>query len=56
MDSFVECLHEAVLVSRLPQMEQWSELNKQLAYKYASYEHSANIIVKDLNLLINRKK
>lgn len=56
MDSFVECLHEAVLVSRLPQMELWSELNKQLAYKYASYEHSANIIVKDLNLLINRKK
>ena len=56
MDSFVECLHEAVLVSRLPQMEQWSELNKQLAYKYASYENSANIIVKDLNLLINRKK
>ena len=56
MDSFVECLHEAVLVSRLPQMEHWSELNKQLAYKYASYEHSANIIVKDLNLLINRKK
>jgi hypothetical protein len=54
MDSFVECLHEAVLVSRLPQMEQWSELNKQLAYKYASYENSANIIVNDLNILIKQ--
>lgn len=56
MDHFVECLHEAVLVSRLPQMEEWSELNKQLAYKYASYENSANIIVNDLRKLLESYK
>jgi hypothetical protein len=60
MGSFVQCLSNAVHCAKneaFPtSMEYYSEMNKALAYKYASYENSANIIVKDLNLLINRKK
>jgi hypothetical protein len=60
MGSFVQCLSNSVHCAKneaFPtSMEYYSEMNKHLAYKYASYENSANIIVKDLNLLINRKK
>jgi len=60
MDSFVQCLSNAVHCAKneafSTSMDYYSEMNKSLAYKYASYENSANIIVKDLNLLINRKK
>lgn len=60
MGSFVQCLMNAVHCAKneaFPtSMEYYSEMNKALSYKYASYENSANIIVKDLNLLINRKK
>lgn len=58
MDSFVQCLMNAVHCAKneaFPtSMEYYSEMNKHLAYKYASYENSANIIVKDLNFLIRQ--
>lgn len=55
-EHFVECLKEAVLISLSSGIKQWSELNKELAYKYASYENSSDIIVKDLKLLIEKCK
>lgn len=55
MDSFVLCLKKAVESSKeKSSFNYYSEMNKQLAYKYASYENSANIIVNDLNSLIEK--
>jgi hypothetical protein len=58
MNSFVQCLINAVHSAKNKafnnSMEYYSEMNKALAYKYASYENSANIIVKDLNTLIKK--
>ena len=53
MDHYVQCLAKAVQSAQNPEtMNYFSEMNKELAYKYASYEHSADIIVSDLNKLL----
>ena len=53
MDHYVECLYKAIQAAQNPElMNYYSEMNKELAYKYASYEHSADIIVSDLNKLL----
>jgi len=55
MNDFVDKLIIAVLSAKNKDMMQsFSVLNKKLAYKYASYENSANIIVKDLRLLLEQ--
>ena len=55
MNDFVDKLIIAVLSAKNKDMMQsFSDLNKKLAYKYASYENSANIIVKDLRLLLEQ--
>jgi hypothetical protein len=57
MDHYVQCLVKAVQSAQNPEsMNYYSEMNKTLAYKYASYENSANIIVKDLRLLLEQYK
>jgi glycosyltransferase involved in cell wall biosynthesis len=57
MDSFVQCLSNAVHSAKNSElMNLYSEMNKSLAYKYASYENSANIIVQDLRTLIEKYK
>jgi glycosyltransferase involved in cell wall biosynthesis len=53
MDHFVHCLVRGIQAAQNPElMNYYSEMNKELAYKYASYEHSADIIVSDLNKLL----
>jgi len=53
MKHYVECLYQAILAAQNSElMNYYSEMNKELAYKYASYEHSADIIVSDLNKLL----
>ena len=53
MDHYVECLYKAIQAAQNPElMNYYSAMNKELAYKYASYEHSADIIVSDLNKLL----
>ena len=55
MESFVASLYRSVNASKDEELfNYYSEMNKALAYKYASYENSANIIVKDLNILIKQ--
>jgi hypothetical protein len=52
MDSFVSKLELAVNTAQNKKsMEKYSEMNRELAYKYASYEMSSHIIAKDLKKL-----
>jgi glycosyltransferase involved in cell wall biosynthesis len=52
MDSFVSKLELAVNTAQNKQsLEKYSEMNRELAYKYASYEMSSHIIAKDLKKL-----
>lgn len=56
MKSLVESLYHAVIASENTElMEYYSDINKDLAYKYASYENSATIIAEDLRQLVNTK-
>jgi glycosyltransferase involved in cell wall biosynthesis len=53
MKHYVECLYKAIQAAQNPElMNYYSEMNKELAFKYASYEHSATIIANDLNKLL----
>jgi glycosyltransferase involved in cell wall biosynthesis len=53
MKHYVERLYIAIQAAQNPElMNYYSEMNKELAFKYASYEHSATIIAKDLNKLL----
>jgi hypothetical protein len=53
MDHYVQCLVKAIQSAQNPEsMNYYSEMNKELAFKYASYEHSATIIANDLNKLL----
>lgn len=53
MDHFVHCLVRGIQAAQNPElMNYYSEMNKELAFKYASYEHSATIIANDLNKLL----
>jgi glycosyltransferase involved in cell wall biosynthesis len=53
MNDFVDRLKLAVISAQNEEaMYIYSEMNKMLAYKYASYVHSAEIIVSDLNKLL----
>jgi hypothetical protein len=57
MQHFVECLYRATIAAKNEELLNfYSEMNKVLAYKYASYENSANIIVQDLRTLIEKYK
>jgi hypothetical protein len=57
MGSFVGCLVRAVDAALSEgAMEFYSDMNKDLAYRYASYENSCEIIVNDLRSLINKYK
>jgi len=55
MDSFVNSLLASISSWKITEGENsYSELNKALAYKYASYEHSAKIISNDLQILLKQ--
>lgn len=55
MDSFVHCLLKGIDTWKSTETEnEYSIMNKELAYKYASYEHSAQIISKDLQTLLKQ--
>jgi hypothetical protein len=54
MESFVNKLELAVNTAQNKKsMESYSEMNRELAYKYASYEMSCHIIVKDIRKLLD---
>ena len=48
MDSFVDKLELAVKTAQTDKMDEYSDLQRELAYRYASYEMSCEIIAKDL--------
>lgn len=55
MDNFVYCLLKGIDSWKSTETEnEYSKMNKELAYKYASYEHSAQIISKDLQTLLKQ--
>ena len=57
MNNFVDTLEIAIKTAKAESdrpLEFFSELNRSLAYKYASYEMSAEIITKDLRTLIDK--
>ena len=59
MNNFVDTLEIAIKTAKAESdrpLEYFSELNRSLAYKYASYEMSAEIITKDLRSLIDKYK
>lgn len=56
MESLVSSLYAAVnAASDESLMKRYSDINKDLAYKYASYENSATIISEDLRELVKNK-